>query len=67
MPFTILSDKRSQVASKYFQLKQFLAVGTPSVFVVDNNGQIIYVHYSASVMDEPDNLEPLTVLQQLKE
>ncbi len=62
-PYLILSDKGSKVAEKYLQVKQFFAFGTPSVFLVDQNGKIIYAHYSASLLEEPDNQEPLLILQ----
>jgi len=61
-PYIILTDKGSKVAGQYFQVKQFFAVGTPSVFVVDQTGRIAYVHYASSVAEEPGNQEPLAVL-----
>jgi len=33
--FIILTDKGSKVAGQYFQIKQFFAIGTPTVFVAD--------------------------------
>ncbi len=62
-PYLILSDKGSKVAEKYLQVKQFFTFGTPSVFLVNRNGRIIYAHYSASLIEEPDNQEPLSILK----
>jgi peroxiredoxin len=64
-PYPILSDKGSQVAGSYFQIKKYLLAGTPSVFLVDQTGRILYAHYAASLTAEPDNQEPLDVLAQL--
>ena len=65
MPYPILTDKGSQVAAQYFQVKRFFAVGTPTVFVVDQLGKIAYAHYANSVIAEPGNQEPLVVLAKL--
>jgi len=62
-PYPILSDKRSKVAGEYLQVKQFFKLGTPSVFVVDKSGMIIYAHYAASFIEEPTNSEPLAILK----
>jgi peroxiredoxin len=64
-PYPILSDKGSQVATQYFQVKQFIKLGTPSVFVVDTSGKIAYAYYAGSVLEEPRNDAPLAVLGQL--
>lgn len=65
-PYPVLTDKGLKVAGKkYFQVKQFFAVGTPSVFVVDQTGRIAYAHYASSVAEEPGNEEPLAVLSGL--
>jgi peroxiredoxin len=64
-PYTILIDKKSQVAGRYFQNKQFFAFGTPTVFVVNREGKIAYTHYANSLIEEPGNEEPLAVLAQL--
>jgi peroxiredoxin len=66
-PFTILTDKGSKVASQYFQVKHFFAIGTPTVFVVDQNGKIAYAYYAKSPLEEPGNEEPLAVLAKLAE
>jgi len=34
----------------------------PSVFLVDREGKIAYVHYAETLISEPDNREPLAVL-----
>lgn len=64
-PYTILTDKRSQVAGRYLQIKQFFAFGTPTVFVVNQEGKIAYTYYAHSLIEEPGNEEPLAVLAQL--
>ena len=64
-PYLILTDKGSQVAAQYFQVKRFFAIGTPTVFVVDQQGKIAYAHYADSVIEEPCNQEPLVVLAKL--
>ena len=64
-PYIILSDKGSKVAAKYFQIKQFFAIGTPSVFIVDQRGKIVYTHYAKSVKEVPVSDEPLAVLNEL--
>lgn len=66
-PYQILSDKGSMVAGKYLQVKQFFSFGTPTVFVVDQAGRIRYAHYATSLLEEPDNQEPLSILEKLKE
>ena len=62
-PYPILSDKGSKVAAQYFQVKQFFLVGTPTVFLVNKKGQVLYAHYATSLIEEPDNKEPLAVLK----
>lgn len=64
-PYPILSDKSSQVAGQYFQVKHFFKFGTPTVFVVDQAGLIRYAHYASSLIEEPDTQETLAVLAQL--
>ena len=64
-PYPILSDKGSKVAGAYFQIKKFLLAGTPTVFLVDKSGRILYAHYETSLVAEPDNQEPLAVVAQL--
>jgi len=62
-PYPILSDKGSKVAAQYFQVKQFFLVGTPTVFLVNKKSQVLYAHYATSIIEEPDNKEPLAVLK----
>ena len=64
-PYRILIDKRSRVAAQYFQVKKFFALGTPTVFLVNKEGCIIYTHYANSPMEEPDNNLPLKLLTDL--
>jgi peroxiredoxin len=63
--FTILTDKGAKVAAQYFQVKQFFAVGTPSLFVVDQTGKIAYAYYAKSALEEPGNESPLAALAAL--
>ena len=65
-PYPILSDKGSQVAGQYFQIKHFFKFGTPTVFLVDRAGIIRYAHYASSLLAEPKNAEPLAVLETLR-
>ncbi len=67
-PYPILSDKGARVAELYgikthsaLLIKAF----TPSVFLVDRSGTIRYLSYQSSYIQEPDNSEPMTVLEQL--
>jgi peroxiredoxin len=64
-PYPILSDKGSRVAGQYSQIKQVLSVGTPTVFVVDHSGQIRYAYYATSMIEEPDNSAPLSILAEI--
>ena len=64
-PYPILTDKGSQVAAKYFQVKRFFVIGTITVFVVDRQGKIAYTHYAKSPIEEPGSQEPLGVLAKL--
>ena len=68
-PYPILSDKGSKVAEQYLVdtrgLPPLFKVFTPSVFLVDRTGQIVYTNYEASYIAEPDNAEPLAVLTRL--
>jgi peroxiredoxin len=66
-PYPILSDKGSQVAEQYLQIKRFFIAGTPTVFLVNQNGQICYAHYARSLIEEPDSLEPLNVLAKMQD
>lgn len=64
-PYFILSDKGSKVAGQYFQVRKFFAFGTPTVFLVNQGGEIIYTHYANSLLEEPDNNEPLKLLENI--
>jgi peroxiredoxin len=62
IPYPILRDKGSKVAAQYFQIKKFFMAGTPTVCLVNKTGHIAYAHYATSLVEEPDNQEPLAVL-----
>lgn len=64
-PYPILSDKGSKAAAQYFQVKQFFSAGTPTVLLIDKTGKIRYAHYATSLIEEPDNEEPLAVLKEM--
>ncbi|PKO07884.1 MAG: hypothetical protein CVU40_18290 [Chloroflexi bacterium HGW-Chloroflexi-2] len=64
-PYRILSDKRSRVATQYFQVKKFFTFGTPTVFLVNKEGRIIFTYYANSPIEEPDNNLPLEILKEL--
>jgi len=66
-PYAILSDKGSGVAGSYLQVKQFFSLGTPTVFVVDQAGRLRYAYYATSLLEEPDNQEPLSILEKMKD
>ena len=66
-PYPILTDKGSNVAAQYFQVKKLFAFGTPTVFLVNQEGKIIYTLYANSLLAEPDNNEPLELLSNLLE
>ena len=61
-PYTILTDKGSQVARQYAQVKQFLFFGKPAVFLVDQMGKIAYCHYADTIIEKPNNKELLAVM-----
>jgi len=64
-PYPILTDKGSQVASVYMQLKRLFKIGSPTVILVNRQGKVAYAHYAASLIEEPDNNEALTALAKL--
>ena len=66
-PYPVLSDKGSKVASRYFQMKHFIKLGTPTVFLVDTKGHIRYAHYASSLLAEPDTSEPLAILAEMQQ
>lgn len=63
--YRIMIDKGSKIAAQYFQIRKFFAFGTPTVFLVNQDGEIIYAHYANSLLAEPDNNEPLKLLVNL--
>lgn len=64
-PYPILADLRTRVAAQYLQIKKFFVAGTPTVLLVDQSQTIRFAHYYPSLMDEPDNREPLQALQRI--
>jgi peroxiredoxin len=67
-PYPILSDKGARVAEQYgikIRSAVLIQAFTPSVFLVDQSGAIRYLSYQSSYIQEPDNSEPLAVLEQM--
>lgn len=64
-PYPILTDKGSKVADCYFQIKKFFITGTPTVVLVDKGRIILYLKSMPSLIDEPDNQEVLSLLQEM--
>lgn len=64
-PYLILTDKGSKVAEQYFQTKQFFAIGTPTMFVVDQTGKIRYAFYAKSALEEPSSADAIAILNNL--
>lgn len=67
-PNPILSDKGARVAEAYgIGTRRAALIGftalKPGVFLVDTTGHVIYTNYVASYIKEPDNREPLGVLE----
>ena len=62
IPYPILTDKGAKIADLYLQVKHFFKFGVPSVFLVDRDGKIAYVHYARTLISEPENREALAVL-----
>ena len=64
-PFVILTDRGSRVAERYFQYKWIFSIGSPTVFLVNQAGNITYTFYGNSPLDEPGNQEVLALLPRL--
>lgn len=69
-PYPILSDKGAKVAGQYdINTKRVPLVNfthfKPGVFLVDQTGTMIYANHLASYIKEPDNDEPLAVLERM--
>ncbi|MCQ3938645.1 MAG: thioredoxin peroxidase [Chloroflexi bacterium] len=68
LPFIGLPDPEHAVARLYRQEVNLFKLGRmPLNCIVDLNGSIRYVHYSASRSDIPDNETFLSVIDQLNE
>lgn len=66
-PYPILSDKGARIAELYgIKTHSALLVKafTPSVFLIDHSATILYLSYQSSYVQEPDNSDPLAVLEQ---
>jgi peroxiredoxin len=72
-PYPILTDKGGQVAEEYGigvrrtivpALRCLLA---PTPILVDRSGTVLYTNYTCGYIEEPDNREPLAVLDNLVE
>lgn len=69
IPYPILADKNGLAAAQYgITIRSTILPGVrqlfkPSVFLVDRSGIIRYSNYLKSYIQEPDNAEPLAILQ----
>ena len=70
-PYPILTDKGGLVAEQYgigvrrTILPTLSCFFTPTVLLVDRAGAVRYTNYTRSYIREPDNREPLSVLELL--
>ena len=70
-PYPIVTDRGARVAASYgidtkgALLPGAIAVFKPTVFLVDRSGAVRYTNYCSSYIKEPDNGEPLAVLEKL--
>ncbi len=64
-PYPILTDKGGVVAGHYMQVKRYFKIGAPTMILVDQQGKVAYTHYGTSLIEEPDNREPLAVLARM--
>lgn len=65
-PYPILSDPGAKAAAQYaLATKRIpgLPIFAPGVFLIDSAGKIRYAHYARSAKSEPDNQQPLAILQ----
>lgn len=70
-PYAILSDKGGRVAVQYgicvrrTILPALSCVLTPTLFLIDRAGTVRYTNYTRSYVREPDDREPLAVLDDM--
>jgi peroxiredoxin len=65
MPFVGLADSDHKVAGLYSQRVAPLTGRMPSVYVIDKNGLIRYIHHGESMSDITENKLILAILDQL--
>jgi peroxiredoxin len=65
MPFPGLADPRHEVADLYSQRVAFLTGRMPSMFIIDKNGKIRYVHHGESMSDIESDENVLALLDKL--
>ena len=65
MPFTGLADHKHVVANLYSQRVNFLTGRMPSMYIIDKEGRIRYVHHGDSMSDIPPDDEILALLDKL--
>ena len=65
MPFTGLADHEHVVADLYSQRVAFLTGRMPSMYIVDKNGLIRYLHHGDMMSDIPHNEDILALLDKL--
>jgi peroxiredoxin Q/BCP len=57
MPFTGLADPEHKVENLYSQRIAFLTGRMPSIYIIDWNGKIRYIHHGESMSDISPNAE----------
>jgi peroxiredoxin len=66
LPFIGCADIKSRVADQFYQEVNLFKLGRmPALFVIDPRGVVRYSHYGDSMSDIPENLEVLTLLDEL--
>ena len=68
-PYPVLTDRGAKVMKQYgIELHRFVVMTAlpPTVLLVDRAGKIRYTNYQRSYVLEPDNNEPLAVLEGMK-
>lgn len=66
-PFMGIADPKGTIGKRYGQEWNLLKLGRmPALFVIDHKGLIVYVHYSKSMADIPENEQIIVVLDGMR-
>ena len=65
MPFTGLADPEHKVENLYSQHIAFLTGRMPSIYIIDRDGRIRYIHHGESMSDISPNAEILGLLDMI--